>query len=147
MKRKILTHKVALERLAKVQKEVDSGKMKIKEACLKYNFPVYKYTYWKKLKQESDAIDEEIDKYHTNTLDKSHPDYMDDRKFEVVHDSSSLAIRDRTKLIKELKAKMEEFEDIIRGNEGIVRDLNHKIYELSSENMRLKDKLIGMVLG
>lgn len=92
--RNVLTRKQAMEKLTRVLKEVEKGNMSARRACAKHNFPLYKYTYWKKMKEESDALDAAIDEHEK------------EEGMEVLNDTSPLKFKEMKEYIKQLEGDL-----------------------------------------
>lgn len=138
-KDKALTPKQALVKVLAIQTEVASGAMGIQEACGKHDMKLYQYSYWaKKLKnEEGDAL----------------ADAVKEAKWDVVHDSSPAAIRDRLKRIKELEGQVEmqrswkeQSQEEVRKLGESLREHQDRINDLVTENEQLREKLLEYVL-
>jgi hypothetical protein len=121
VKPKVLTPQQAYDLLARIEAEVSSGRMRKKDACKKFKMPVYKYSYWKKMKDESDALDKMIEEHEKD-------------EGEVLYDSSPLAIRERLR-------KMVGLEKDIEAKAKLNHDTNNKAAALVLENAVLKQRI------
>lgn len=120
--REVLTKKVALEKLDKVLADVAKGDIGVKAACRKHKFPIYKYSYWKKYREDVNALKSESES-----------------GVEVLADSSSATIRERLKTIDNLQRQNDLLTETVLEHEKIEVQLRNEI-------LRLRDKIIGMVL-
>lgn len=134
-----LTPRQAMAKVLAIQVEVGKGELGIKEACEKHHLKLHKYSYWaKKLKDEEG-----------NAL----ADAVKEAKWDVVHDSSPAAIKERLDKIKALEKDVEAWKYLAEARLKNIEQFKEQLelcldqcVELRSENARLKEKILEYVL-
>jgi predicted transcriptional regulator len=120
--REVMTQKQAREKMNQIKALVDSGDMGVTRACREIGMPIWKYSYWKNIFEEQEALDDQVKEAG-----------------EILIDTSPAAVRERANEILNLQREVIELRARIKGHEK-------KVEDLKEENGKLKDALLKKLL-